>query len=135
MMGNDNLTDKIDTGEGEKKNAQEVPHPLNTVDSFIPKKENIAEKGNLKPPQTVQFSLAKELYRPYKEFLSDKSWEMIENFVDQVERRQISVRGQSRDEITKIFSSIFQSYHMEESDENGPGNVVQKIFDAQKGGD
>lgn len=133
-MGSE-ITDKIDTDEDSGVKKQDIPHPLNTVDSFIPEQDDIALKGNLDPTQAVLFSLAIELYKPYFPYLSEKTEEMIKNFVKEVEKRQISIRGKSREEITKIFSSIFQSYHMEETDEKGQTNLVQKMLDAEKGSD
>lgn len=136
-MGNKAL-DKIDTKDdnsGKEKKKSTIEHPYSIADDFIPEQDNIAEKGYLDGLQTVLFSQAAQVYRPYFKHLEDETIGMLKNFIRDVERRQISKEGKSREQITNIFSSMFSSYKMEETEESKSGGMVQKMLDAERGED
>lgn len=132
-MTDKTIIDKIETEDNES-DVNDVQHPLGFIDGFVPDKNNIAEKGHLSAVQTVLFSQVLEVYRPYEDYLSDETIEMINNFVKKVEKRQISVNGKSREEITRILEGLFNSYQMEETDEN-KNSIVSNLLKVDKGGD
>lgn len=115
------------------QNKEQEDHPLVFFKNYMPERENIKEKGRLSKAQTVLFSIGSSVYEPYKDDLSDDTFDNIVEFLNGLERRQISVDGKSREEFKDMFSSMFSSLHMQDERDGNSGGFVEKFIKSEKG--
>lgn len=132
-MSDEDILEKIDNKKKENNGNEKEPHVLESVNKYIADEENIEEKGNITEAQAVLFSIGANVYEPYKDHISETTFDFIKEFIKDLERRQISINGMSRDEFREILKAMLGSWSRSEESEGGKGGFVQSFLDAEAG--
>lgn len=122
------IEDKISVKHEEGKKAKsEKKHPLGFVDDFFPDKENMKQKGNLKRALTVLLSSAPQIFEFYPEIKQFK--EPVMDWCDDIEERQVSIDGLSREQMVEVLKSVMNMMDMKEEN-TGENSFFEEIFSA-----
>lgn len=113
------------------KTDAELPPAFKFLDKYIPDKDDMGQKGRLvsddMPSLISSLKVLSDFYPELTEGGSPMS-ESLEDWLDNFEKRLVSVDGKSRDEYKDILEALLSGIH--ESGEHGDtnGSIMRKLF-------
>lgn len=125
----DKLEDESQSGD--------MPPPLRFLEQYMPEKEDWATKGRLdRNNMVINISSLRVLKRLYPE-IGDEMDEILQEWLDHVEKRLVSVEGQSRQEYKEILQSLLAGMHHKttSSEDYMSEDFMDKLFRVDKGED
>lgn len=108
-------------------------HPLKFIDDYTPDKDDMAQKGDLKRAMTTLFPSADAMLEVFEndDLTLEETMKLTKEWLTQVEKRQISVKGKSREDFKDIYKALLGSYSHSEKDQDK--SFMQSVFGADRG--
>ncbi len=119
------VLDKVQSSSGES----DMPPALTFLDKYLPEKEDWATKGRLdRKDMVVNISSLRVIIDVYPE-IGEELNEVLQTWLDHLERRLVSVDGASREEYKEILESLLAGIHHKAKDEDRMDkSFAQKLF-------
>lgn len=131
----DEVEDKLSVRYEDLENAMskegELPPAFKFLDKYFPEKEDMAQKGRLESrDMPVNISSLKILGRLYPELKEGETSydETIDIWMDNLEKRLVSVEGKSREEFKEILEALLTGIRDTGKPEEGSNSIMRELF-------
>lgn len=127
----DNLNVRYEDLENAMNSEGELPPAFKFLDKYFPEKHDMAQKGRLESKDMpVNISSLKVLGELYPELTEgDTSFDdTLDEWLDNLERRLVSVEGQSREEYKEILEALLSGLRDTGESNKGGDSIMRKLF-------
>lgn len=142
MTESDEAEDKLgiryeDLEEAVTENEGELPPAFQFMDEYFPDKEDIGQKGRLNKDMPANISSLRILEKLYPELMEGKMelGDTMDAWMNNLEKRLISVDGKSREEFKEILEAMLSGLRDTGQSKGEEKSVMRKLFTTKEEGE